>query len=243
MTDPGFSSSKTMLGVNPRELHSWRSAECGGACERVYKADDVDAEIERLREALERIDAHLEVRPDSELGQLQVISHNHSFGFWLALKAAREVLRNERKPFETNERPMTLGRLLLDTARGTVKERTVTGKELAEIRANMARYFKGPLHFREPLDESGAPYIYDANGNAVAMLIWPGHPVEETAAAEQATYALGHAMAAVVDGDAVKANEPLPISATEVGRDAYLEAWDTLPQAEQDEWTKRGLGQ
>lgn len=93
-----------MLGVNPRELHSWRTAECGGACERVYKADEVDAEIERLREALERIDAHLEVRPDSELGQLQVISHNHSFGFWLALKAAREVLRNERKPFETNER-------------------------------------------------------------------------------------------------------------------------------------------
>lgn len=104
MTDlPIDRTSKTMLGVNPRELHSWRSAECGGACERVYKADDVDAEIERLREALERIDAHLEVRPDSELGQLQVISHNHSFGFWLALKAAREVLRNERKPFETYE--------------------------------------------------------------------------------------------------------------------------------------------
>lgn len=123
--------------------------------------------------------------------------------------AAREIewaARRDRPP-GSNEHPMTLGRLLLETARGSVKERIVTGKELAEIRANMARYFKGPLHFREPLDESGAPYIYDANGNAVAMLIWPGHPVEETAAAEQATYALGHAMAAVVDGDAVKANE------------------------------------
>lgn len=42
---------------------------------------------------------------------------------------------------------------------------------------------------------------------------------------------------------AQKASEPLPISATGVGRDAYLKAWDTLPQADRDEWTKRGLGQ
>lgn len=41
----------------------------------------------------------------------------------------------------------------------------------------------------------------------------------------------------------LKANEPLPISATGVGRDAYLKAWDTLSQADRDEWIKRGLGQ
>lgn len=111
-----------------------------------------------------------------------------------------------RSSSETSERPMTLGRLVLETARGNVKERTVSGKELAEIRANMARYFKGPLEFREPLDESGAPYIYDANGNAVAMLMWPGHLVEETAAAEQATYALGRVMAAAIEPNELKAS-------------------------------------
>lgn len=127
--------------------------------------------------------------------------------------AAREIewaARRDR-PTGSNERPMTLGRLMLETARGTVKERTVTGKELAEIRANMTRYFKGPLHFREPVDESGAPYIYDANGNAVAMLMWPGHPVEETAAAEQATYAMGRAMAAVIDGGEASAARELTL--------------------------------
>lgn len=40
-------SSKTMFGAT--ELHTWRSVDCGGVCERVYKADEVDAEIERLR--------------------------------------------------------------------------------------------------------------------------------------------------------------------------------------------------
>lgn len=106
------------------------------------------------------------------------------------------ALLGEPPSEKASEPPMTLGRLVLQTARGTVKERTVTGKELAEVRANMERYFKGPLQFREPRTDSEGPVIYDAAGNQVAMLFWPTHPAEETGAAEQATYALGRAMAA-----------------------------------------------
>lgn len=92
---------------------------------------------------------------------------------------------------------LTLGKLVLDTARSDVKERVLTPTERAEVLSNIARYFKGPFKFREPLDDSGAPYIYDANGSIVAMLMWPGHPADETAAAEQATYALGRLMASI----------------------------------------------
>ncbi len=111
---------------------------------------------------------------------------------------------------------MTLGRLVLETARGTVKERTVSGRELAEIRANMERYFRGPLQFREPQTDSEVPVIYDATGNQVAMLYWPGHPVEETAAAEQATYALGHAMAAAIGPHAEETFPQPPQTAAEM---------------------------
>jgi hypothetical protein len=95
------------------------------------------------------------------------------------------------------DKKLTLGKLVLDTARGDVKERILTPTERDEVLASIAKYFKGPLQFREPLDDSGAPYIYDAEGHIVAMLMWPGHPVEETAAAEQATYALGRLMASI----------------------------------------------
>jgi hypothetical protein len=55
-----------------------------------------NAEIERLRAALERIDAHLEVRPGNELGDLQVSGgYGNSLSFWLALKDARRMLRTE----------------------------------------------------------------------------------------------------------------------------------------------------
>lgn len=55
---------------------------------------DRDATIKRLRAALERIDAHLEVRPGDALENLQVIAwEGNSMGFWLALKAARKTLR------------------------------------------------------------------------------------------------------------------------------------------------------
>lgn len=60
------------------------------------------------------------------------------------------------------------------------------------------RYFKPPLRFVEPIDDQSAATIVDANGNAVAMLYWPGHPVDETHQAEQATYELGRRMAEVL---------------------------------------------
>lgn len=57
-----------------------------------------DAEIKRLRAALQRIDDHLVVRPGSAVGDLQVSGgHSNSISFWLALKAARAVLRGQPK--------------------------------------------------------------------------------------------------------------------------------------------------
>lgn len=58
------------------------------------------------------------------------------------------------------------------------------------------KYFKQPFRFVEPETDSdvNGPHILDANGGIVAKLFWPGHPPEETAAAEQETYALGRAM-------------------------------------------------
>lgn len=63
-----------------------------------------------------------------------------------------------------------------------------------------SKYFRG-LRFVEPTSDSdvNGPHIVDANGAIVAKLFWPGHPVEETAAAEQATYTLGRAMAAALE--------------------------------------------
>lgn len=58
-------------------------------------------------------------------------------------------------------------------------------------------YFPTPFRFVEPesdSDHNGA-HIVDARGSIVAKLFWPGHPPEETEAAEQETYALGRAMA------------------------------------------------
>lgn len=57
------------------------------------------------------------------------------------------------------------------------------------------KYFKPPLEFREPKTDSDAPQIYDSNGQAVAYLLWPFHPGEETSQAEQETYRLGRLMA------------------------------------------------
>ena len=62
------------------------------------------------------------------------------------------------------------------------------------------KYFKPPFELREPKTENGAANIHDADGNFVAMMYWPTHPVEETEAAEQETYALGRARAAVGAG-------------------------------------------
>jgi hypothetical protein len=96
-----------------------------------------------------------------------------------------------------------IGKILLDIARNGSRE--LTSEEQRGIADDFtldvlrARgYFKEPLRFVEPRDDQAAAMIVDANGNAVAMLYWPGHPVEETEAAEQATYALGRCMAAVL---------------------------------------------
>lgn len=63
--------------------------------ERACK-QDFRAARDRLRAALKRIDAHLEVRPDDPLENLQVVAgYGNSLGFWLALKAAREELSGE----------------------------------------------------------------------------------------------------------------------------------------------------
>lgn len=58
------------------------------------------------------------------------------------------------------------------------------------------QYLKLPLRFVEPVTDSDWPRIVDAEGFPVANLFWPAHPADETEQAEQATYALGRAMAA-----------------------------------------------
>lgn len=109
--------------------------------------------------------------------------------------------------------PLTLGKLILDTARGDVKQRTLSPEETRQIWESIGRYFKGPLQFSEPKDDNEFARILDASGNLVAHLFWPGHPADETEAAEQATYALGRAMAAA--GSALKASVRTPNIAKE----------------------------
>lgn len=62
---------------------------------------------------------------------------------------------------------------------------------------DIERYFALPLSLHEP-EGNDAAYIRDAKGNAVAMLMWPAHPPEESDRAVEATYAVGRAMAAAV---------------------------------------------
>lgn len=113
----------------------------------------------------------------------------------------------------TTKPKLTLGRLVLETARGDVKERTLSATEAEELRDHLdsmaahakeqvaLRYYVAPFRFIEPESDHDprGPHIVDANGNAVAMLYWSGHPIEETEAAEQETYRIGRAMAAAID--------------------------------------------
>ena len=46
-----------MFGVRSMDLHEWRYSECGGVCERVYRADEVDAQIERMQGLLNQLGA------------------------------------------------------------------------------------------------------------------------------------------------------------------------------------------
>lgn len=57
------------------------------------------------------------------------------------------------------------------------------------------KFFTPPFAFIEPKDDNEAPRVVDSRGNWVLTLYWPGHAIEDTEAAEQATYELGRAMA------------------------------------------------
>lgn len=59
---------------------------------------------------------------------------------------------------------------------------------------HIEQFFSPPFTLVEP-EGNGAAMIVDADGKSVAMMMWPGHPPEETEAAEQATYALGRVFA------------------------------------------------
>ena len=78
-----------------------------------------------------------------------------------------------------------------------VQNRSMAGRRTRAV-SDPRQYFKPPLRFVEPADDQSAATIVDADGNAVAMLYWPGHPIDQTEAAEQATYELGRRMAAVL---------------------------------------------
>lgn len=59
------------------------------------------------------------------------------------------------------------------------------------------KYYALPLVFHEA-PVNGAAYIRDANGQSVAMMMWPGHPPEEEDAAEAEVYAIGRAFTAAL---------------------------------------------
>lgn len=59
-------------------------------------------------------------------------------------------------------------------------------------------------HYPQPwefLEEgcNGGPGVFDAKGSCFVALFWPIHPAEETAQAEQETYALGRAIASLAN--------------------------------------------
>lgn len=58
------------------------------------------------------------------------------------------------------------------------------------------KHYPKPWKFAEE-GSNGGPGVLDANGSVIASLFWPTHPAEETAEAEQETYRLGRAIAAL----------------------------------------------
>lgn len=64
------------------------------------------------------------------------------------------------------------------------------------------KYHKLPLKFveRENFGQK-APWIEDADGRSVAMLMWPAHPPEEEDAAVEELYVIGRAMAEAIESD------------------------------------------
>ena len=71
---------------------------------------------------------------------------------------------------------------------------------LLEAATPQLKYFYPPFKLVEPETETAAN-IVDSKGNLVAMMYWPTHPVEETLAAEQETYAIGRIFAATLPKD------------------------------------------
>jgi len=73
---------------------------------------------------------------------------------------------------------------------------TPTPPTLSEDLREGFKYYALPFAFHEA-PVNGAAYIRDANGQSVAMVMWPGHPREEEDAAEAEVYAVGRAFAAL----------------------------------------------
>lgn len=66
--------------------------------------------------------------------------------------------------------------------------------------APLFRFVPGPLTFHEEHPHvNGGPAIVDAKGSVVAVLFWPCHAPEDTAAAEQELYAVGRLMTAAAN--------------------------------------------
>lgn len=58
------------------------------------------------------------------------------------------------------------------------------------------RFYAPPFRF----EERGETYwVVDANGQSVAMMMWPGHPPEETDAAVDETEAVARAFAGAIN--------------------------------------------
>ena len=98
---------------------------------------------------------------------------------------------------------------------------TPPASDAAVPAGEVMRFYALPLTFHEPADDNGAAYVRDANGQTVAMLMWPGHSMADTDAAVAETYALGRAFAAA----APKVASDTGVPAAEVER-ACEQSWD-----------------
>ena len=63
-----------------------------------------------------------------------------------------------------------------------------------ELTREQLRFYAPPFSFAEPEGEQAA-MIRDANGQTVAMMMWPGHSAEDTDAAVAETYAVARTFA------------------------------------------------
>lgn len=73
--------------------------------------------------------------------------------------------------------------------------------------SDFAKFWPVPWRFEEQ-GYSDGPCVKAADGQVIATLFWPLHPPEQTETAEQATYALGRAIAVLTA--ASRSLTPLP---------------------------------